>query len=55
MREFQCQEVFKRYRAATLTAAKETGIALHVFPEECPFTPEQALDLEYFPENPEAE
>jgi Domain of unknown function DUF29 len=55
LREFQRQEVFKSYRAATLTAAKETGIALHVFPEECPFTPEQVVDLEYFPENPEAE
>jgi hypothetical protein len=55
LREFQRQEVFKSYRAARLTAAKETGIALHVFPEECPFTPEQVLDLEYFPENPEAE
>ena len=55
LREFQRQEVFKSYRAARLTAAKETGIALGVFPEECPFTPEQVLDLEYFPENPEAE
>ena len=55
MREFQRQEVFKSYRAARLTAAKETGIALGVFPEECPFTPEQVLDLKYFPENPEAE
>jgi len=55
LREFQRQEVFKRYNAATLIAAKETGLALHVFPEECPFTPEQVLDLKYFPENPEAE
>ena len=55
LREFQRQEVFKSYRAARLTAAKETGIALGVFPEECPFTSEQVLDLEYFPENPEAE
>jgi len=55
LREFQRQQVFKRYLAATLIAAKETGIALHVFPDECPFTPEQALDLAYFPENPEIE
>jgi hypothetical protein len=55
LREFQRQEVFNSYPAARLVAAQETGIALHVFPEECPFTPEQVLDLEYFPENPEAE
>jgi Domain of unknown function DUF29 len=55
LREFQRQEVFKSYHAARLSAAKETGIALGVFPEECPFTSEQVLDLGYFPENPEAE
>jgi Domain of unknown function DUF29 len=55
LREFQRQEVLKSYRAARLAVAKETGIALHVFPEECPFTPEQVLDLECFPENREAE
>jgi hypothetical protein len=32
-------------------AAKETGIAFGLFPEECPFTPEQVLDLEFFPED----
>ncbi|SRR5712691_509207 len=55
LREFQRQEVSKRYLAATLIASKETGIAIHVFPEECPFTPEQVLDLEFFPEDPKNE
>jgi len=55
LREFQRQEVFNSYAAARLLAARETGIALGVFPNECPFAPGQVLDLEYFPEDREAE
>lgn len=51
LREFQRQEVFDSYLAARLKAADETGIAFGLFPEECPFTPEQVLDLEFFPED----
>jgi hypothetical protein len=52
---FQRQEVFDSYGAARLLAAKETGIAFGLFPEECPFTPEQVLDLDFFPEDREIE
>jgi hypothetical protein len=55
LREFQRQEVLNSYRAARLLAAKETGIAFGLFPEECPFTPEQVLDLEFLPEDRETE
>jgi hypothetical protein len=55
LREFFRQEVFNSYAAGRLLAAKETGIAFGLFPEECPFTPEQALDLDYFPEDREIE
>ena len=34
---------------AITQASKETGIELTVFPEVCPWTPEQILDLEFFP------
>ena len=34
---------------AITQASKETGIELTVFPEICPWTPEQILDLEFFP------
>lgn len=51
LREFLRQEVFKGYTAARLLAAEETGIAFGLFPEECPFTPDQVLDLEFFPED----
>jgi uncharacterized protein DUF29 len=55
LREFEQREVFNSYPAAKLLAAKETGIALGVFPDKCPFTPNQVLDLEYYPEDREAE
>ncbi|MCC6777396.1 MAG: DUF29 domain-containing protein [Hyphomicrobiales bacterium] len=55
LREFQRQEVSNSYRAARLLAAKETGIALGVFPDDCPFTPEQVVDLDFLPEDRETE
>ena len=51
LRTFFREQVSDRYRAARLLAAKETGLALGLFPVECPFTPEQVLDLEFFPED----
>ena len=45
------QQAVERYLGATLRAAEETGIAIGVFPNECPFTPEQVLDPEFFPED----
>ena len=55
LRAFEQKEVFDSYPAARLLAAKETGIALSVFPERCPFTPEQMLDLEYYPQDRQTE
>jgi hypothetical protein len=55
LREFFRQEVFNSYLSGRLLASKETGIALGLFPDECPFTPEQVLDLEFFPEDREIE
>jgi hypothetical protein len=51
LREFLLQQVNDRYLGGRLLAAKETGIAFGLFPEECPFTPEQVLDPEFFPED----
>jgi len=55
LRVFLREAVFKTYLAARLRAAKETGVAFGLFPEECPFTPDQVLDLEFFPEDRELE
>ena len=51
LREFYQQAVAESYLAARLLAAKETGIAFGLFPENCEFTPEQVIDLEFFPED----
>jgi hypothetical protein len=40
------------YIGATVTASEETGLAIGIFPEECPFSVAETLDLEFFPEDP---
>jgi hypothetical protein len=51
LRNFFVKQVAKQYLSGRLLASKETGIAYGLFPDECPFTPEQVLDLEFFPED----
>ena len=51
LRAFAHREVYNSYPTARLMAAKETGVALGVFPEECPFSAERALDIGYYPED----
>jgi hypothetical protein len=55
LRSYFLEQVGERYLSGRLLAAKETGVAFGLFPEECPFTPEQVLDLEFFPEDREIE
>ncbi|MDJ0557476.1 MAG: DUF29 domain-containing protein [Microcoleaceae cyanobacterium MO_207.B10] len=44
-------EVFdKSYQRSRLTAAKETGIKIEIFPETSPFTFVETLDFEYLPD-----
>jgi hypothetical protein len=51
LREYLRRQIRERYLGATLEAADQTGIAIGLFPQESPFTPEQVLDLEFFPED----
>jgi uncharacterized protein DUF29 len=51
LRGFFAKQVEAQYLSGKLLAAKETGIAFGLFPEECPFTAEEVLDLEFFPED----
>jgi Domain of unknown function DUF29 len=51
LRSYLNKQVQERYLSGRLEAAEQTGIAFGLFPEECPFTPEQVLDLEFWPEN----
>jgi hypothetical protein len=53
--EYVKQQVTERYLGATVDAAEETGIATGLFPEGCPFTAEQALDFDFYPEDPSIE
>ncbi len=55
LRNYQRENISRSYRAARLLAAGQTGIAFGVFPEECPFDPDQALDDKFFPEDPNFE
>ncbi|MFM7407245.1 MAG: DUF29 domain-containing protein [Cuspidothrix sp.] len=38
------------YQKARKNAARETKLSLTTFPLECPFTPEQIMDSDYFPD-----
>jgi hypothetical protein len=55
LQDFQRNQVASTYRAARLLAAKDTGIAFGLFPEECPFAAREVLDPDFFPEDPELE
>ena len=44
------EKIRKAYRRAKLIAKNETGIDKKIFPDTCPFTPEQILDKEFFPD-----
>jgi Domain of unknown function DUF29 len=41
--------------SARLLAARETAIAFGFFPEACPFTPDEVMDPDFFPEDREIE
>lgn len=38
------------YQTAVRDASKETSLPKNTFPLDCPFSPEQVLDADYFPE-----
>jgi len=42
--------VARAYRSAVAAAAAETGLPVHTFPRECPFSPEQILDQNFLPD-----
>ena len=43
----------RQYPVARLDASGETGLALETFPEACPFTIEQILDPDFWPDAPQ--
>ena|SRR5690242_2488943 len=55
LRKYQMDQTIRQYRGALLLAAADTGIAIGVFPQECPFDASEVLDLQFFPEDRELE
>ena len=47
---FLKENISECYQKARKNAARETKLPLTTFPLECPFTPEQIIDSDYFPD-----
>jgi hypothetical protein len=52
LRSYVFRAIRTTYTGATVAASEETGIAIGIFPEECPFDAEKVVDLDFFPEDP---
>ncbi|MER2250229.1 DUF29 domain-containing protein [Methylorubrum podarium] len=52
LKRYPAEVFLDSYVTARLEAAKETGIDFTLFPEQPPFTVEQALDPDYLPKEP---
>jgi hypothetical protein len=52
LRGYPSQVMRAAYTGATLSASEEIGLAIGIFPEACPFSIIEVLDLEFFPEDP---
>ena len=51
---YPAEVLAEEYADARFSAADETGLAVTAFPEMCPFTIDQALDPDFWPEAPPA-
>ena len=51
LRSYLRERAARTYPSGRLAAAKETLIAYGVFPRESPFTPEEVLDPDFYPED----
>jgi Domain of unknown function DUF29 len=52
LKRYPAKVFLRHYLGARLKASAQTGIAFDLFPEECPFTIEEVLDVDFFPEEP---
>ena len=52
LRRYPGQELHDQYALARLKASAQTGLSLDTFPEACPFTIEQVLDPDFWPDAP---
>lgn len=52
LRPYAAASVEEIYPAARRKASRETGLPRTAFPEECPYSFEQLIDEDFFPETP---
>ena len=52
LRGYPSRALHAAYLGATVSASEETGLATGIFPEECPFSLDEILHQEFFPEDP---
>lgn len=50
LKPFLTEVVYKCYQDAIRLASDETGLSRSIFPEDCPFSLEEILDLDYLPD-----
>jgi hypothetical protein len=50
LRRYPAQVLSDQYELARLEASGETGLPESIFPETCPFTIEEVLDPDFYPE-----
>jgi hypothetical protein len=55
LRSYVLDAMRAAYTGATVASSEETGLAIGIFPPECPFDAEKVLDLAFFPEDREFE
>src|SRR5229473_2409258 len=55
LRAYVLERIHICYIGATVAASEETGVAIGIFPEKCPFSADEMLDFEFFPEDPRNE
>lgn len=52
LRAIVSERLAKAYRQGVLLAVKEINLDEAIFPESCPYTLDQVLDLDYYPSGP---
>ena len=51
LRDYVSKSMQAAFIGATVAASEETGLMIGIFPDECPFSVDEALDAEFFPED----
>lgn len=50
LRSYPAEQLARSYAQSRAGAARQTGLPLSVFPEECPYSPEDVLNDDWLPE-----